>query len=1255
MDAGDLDAKLGEIKGKVDELDGKRAAPKVGLDAGDLDAKADEARGKLDELSGKHAAAKIGLDTADFDAKLDAAKARLAEFRAESADARLGASGGAGGGGEGGGFGFPGGMLGGIAAGVAGLLPGLGGAATGMGLLGATGAMAFGGIGKALSSAHQASLNVGLTQQQLAATQFQNSTQIQSAQLAVGQAHRQAAQDAITSAQSIEQAQMGLAGVERNAAESQVQALHSVQQAQQGLQSADYQLGEAQYTLTQAWVQAREQITSLNDQLADSKLNVQSAQLAIQQALYQQRLTDQNAYSTQIEREQAALAVVRAQQQLKDAQDQLTNSQYAANLANKQGVAGSQLVIQAKQGVTAAQYAQTNAQFAAADAQRQLTLTQLNNAQQIKAAQMQLAAAEEQAAYQRTQDAIQVQTAQRNLTNTITAQRLQWAAMMSTENQAANQFAKDMSRLSPAAQNLVTQILGMRGAFRQMEAAAQNAVAPGLSAFLDGLKGSLPAIESGMSRMGTVIGDVFKHIGQALQTPAGAKVLTGLIDNGIQFAKIVIPAIGDFVGALAKVGSQKGAVDGIANVIGGLADGFAGLMKGLSPSIGALSSIFSTLGSALADIGQPLGEVIGALAQALAPALKALLPGFKALVDALGKGLSTALVALAPVMAPLATAISDIVVALAPLLPTFGQLIAQIAQALVPVLQDLVPIIQQVAQMMAQGLTRELLMLMQAIQPMLPQIANLIASFLPLVPVILQVSQVLTNLMLQFIGPIISALSTVETAVYQQAASWQRSFRQIEDAALWLWHNVLDPMWQGIERGAVWLYQNAILPLWHGIQTAFGWIETAAMWMWHNVFDPLWQGIKSGAQGFVSGFQTVWSTLEGIFKTPVNFLINPVYKNIRNLWDDVVNAIGMGSLQLPQISTFATGGVVAGYSPGRDTVPAMLSPGEGVLVPEAVRAIGPGTVHALNAVYGAGRRSDAHHFSGGGISGLLSGAMNTIASAGGSILSVGKLVADLASGNTSALMSMLDAKVGTSAAGNYARMMLGIPKTLIADAVKYLESMFTSGGKGGGVSVPGGVSGTVASWFARAVALTGVGSSWLPDLETIAHYESGDNPNAINLTDSNAAAGDPSRGLMQTIMSTFLAYHEPGTSMNIFDPVANIAAAINYIKARYGTVASVPGIRSLAHGGPYVGYDSGGWLMPSGMPVNGLAKPEAVLTPAESQAFVEIVRHLTSQGGGGAPLGHGPTIVQNYNGTQWPSAEQKANMLRDLGMAIGGG
>ncbi|MEW1638339.1 LysM peptidoglycan-binding domain-containing protein [Streptomyces sp. NPDC093801] len=71
--------------------------------------------------------------------------------------------------------------------------------------------------------------------------------------------------------------------------------------------------------------------------------------------------------------------------------------------------------------------------------------------------------------------------------------------------------------------------------------------------------------------------------------------------------------------------------------------------------------------------------------------------------------------------------------------------------------------------------------------------------------------------------------------------------------------------------------------------------------------------------------------------------------------------------------------------------------------------------------------------------------------------------------------------------------------------------------------------------------------------------ESSGNPLAINNWDSNAAAGIPSKGLLQVIDPTFRAYHVPGTAMDSYDPVANITAACNYAAARYGSIDNVNG------------------------------------------------------------------------------------------------
>ncbi|MFG3007823.1 transglycosylase SLT domain-containing protein [Streptomyces calvus] len=71
--------------------------------------------------------------------------------------------------------------------------------------------------------------------------------------------------------------------------------------------------------------------------------------------------------------------------------------------------------------------------------------------------------------------------------------------------------------------------------------------------------------------------------------------------------------------------------------------------------------------------------------------------------------------------------------------------------------------------------------------------------------------------------------------------------------------------------------------------------------------------------------------------------------------------------------------------------------------------------------------------------------------------------------------------------------------------------------------------------------------------------ESSGNPAAINLWDSNAVAGTPSKGLLQVIDPTFQAYHVPGTPFDPYDPVANITAACNYAADRYGSIDNVFG------------------------------------------------------------------------------------------------
>jgi hypothetical protein len=97
-------------------------------------------------------------------------------------------------------------------------------------------------------------------------------------------------------------------------------------------------------------------------------------------------------------------------------------------------------------------------------------------------------------------------------------------------------------------------------------------------------------------------------------------------------------------------------------------------------------------------------------------------------------------------------------------------------------------------------------------------------------------------------------------------------------------------------------------------------------------------------------------------------------------------------------------------------------------------------------------------------------------------------------------------------------------------------------------------SGGVRQWEGltrQVMAELGIPDYYLEGILGQMNSESGGDPDAINLWDSNAAAGIPSQGLMQTIPGTFAAYTAPGCT-NIVDPYCNIFAGLNYAMNRYG-------------------------------------------------------------------------------------------------------
>ena len=195
--------------------------------------------------------------------------------------------------------------------------------------------------------------------------------------------------------------------------------------------------------------------------------------------------------------------------------------------------------------------------------------------------------------------------------------------------------------------------------------------------------------------------------------------------------------------------------------------------------------------------------------------------------------------------------------------------------------------------------------------------------------------------------------------------------------------------------------------------------------------------------------------------------------------------------------------------------------------------------------------------------------------------------------------------VGDSLFGD---LLFELPQKLISGATDWVSEKITGLGDWAGGQIEGAKD--YATWAPiamTALTMTGSGIWNLDSMMRRMKQESGYDPNAVNNWDSNARRGTPSKGLMQVIQPTFDAYAMDGFDTNIFDPLSNMLASIRYTKATYGSLAAGWNRKGgYAEGGIVSGavYDTGG-LLPSGeVAMNLSGRPEVVLNPAESKAYL---------------------------------------------------
>ena len=230
-----------------------------------------------------------------------------------------------------------------------------------------------------------------------------------------------------------------------------------------------------------------------------------------------------------------------------------------------------------------------------------------------------------------------------------------------------------------------------------------------------------------------------------------------------------------------------------------------------------------------------------------------------------------------------------------------------------------------------------------------------------------------------------AAISAVVDWFRNTAWPWMRdAFTWIGDKAKWLWSTIIKPYFT-----AMWTLWGTVFrflrdTVWPIARDAFANIAAKGKWMWENVLKPAFDAIKTGVGRVKDAFETAkngigaaWGELEGLAKKPVKFIIQTVLNDGLiagfNWLSGKIGGPNIGNIPLPK--GFATGGVLPGYTPGRDVHDfysptggrLALSGGEAIMRPEFTRLVGgKAGVDRLNAMARAGN-VPMQAFAGGGV------------------------------------------------------------------------------------------------------------------------------------------------------------------------------------------------------------------------------------------------------------------------------------------------
>lgn len=754
-------------------------------------------------------------------------------------------------------------------------------------------------------------------------------------------------------------------------------------------------------------------------------------------------------------------------------------------------------------------------------------------------------------------------------------------------------------------------------AFSQMFADMSKELGPAFADTMTVLKESVETLKPAFEDLKTA----FKDLWVTVTSMIDFKAITDVVEK---FVTNVVPVLSKFITAVLKNFLTLN-TEVIKLVLGIVKDALpllASTLKAIAPSVvQVVKTITVVIKELLSLLGPAILEIIRTVLPAFFDVIKATFPIIASIVVNLIKVLGEVIKVILPLLLEVVKLI----------MPIITEIFKYGIQGIVALLNGLAWVIETIVVPVIKGILEIIKIVFPVIVSIIKGAIGIITNIFKFFTSILQGDwSGAWDAIVGIFGNAWDIIASIFTGGSNLLTiGWDGLKGKMSTTAQTMWNKIKDKFWKGVEKVKAYVSDlvTSLPGKWEAIKNRAALFATG---MWTKIkekFDDIvggakklpgriGRGIVSMAFKAVDGIKTLGKRM---MKTMVN-VVNGVIGGVN--W--VLGKVGLGDKKLPLWAPeYAKG------TDGHPGGPAIVGDGgmsEAVILPNGKTFMSPSTdtfipnlPRGTQVISGPNTRKlmrDSYRYKNGTglLNGVVDGAKNLIGGAKGALSKLKDSAFDVWGmiGNPKALFNKVLDMLGVGSidfGGGLSDLGRGVTK-IIKDAFlsfikKHLSGMMDFGGGGVG---GGKVTGNVKSWVAQAIKITGISPSYAKALETIAMKESSGNPTLVNRWDSNARAGHPSQGLMQFIPTTFAAYSKKGFK-DITNPVHQVVAAINYLNRRYGGIYNHPGLKSMARGGPYIGYKNGGSPQSDRWAFVGEQGPELVRLPGGSRVYPNKKTH----------------------------------------------